>query len=96
MVHGLLAAYMHAVTLRAQDCSCISLWISRVLVGFGLSDSLVDYVMTLGPHLASALKFQIWYAYPISLDFHQLYIVIVAKLYAWLQEPSRSAFSVVL
>ena len=40
--------------------------------------------------LARALKFQIRYAHPISHDFHQLYIVIVAKLYAWLQEPAVS------
>ena len=28
---------------------------------------------------ASAVRFQIWYAHPISLDCHQLYIVIVAN-----------------
>ena len=44
--------------------------------------------------LASATRFQIRYAYPISLDCHQLYIVIVAKPYTRLQEPCfwRSAF----
>ena len=31
-------------------------------------------------------KSQIRYAHPISPDCHQLYIVIVAKPYAWLQE----------
>src|ERR1700733_6152981 len=35
-------------------------------------------------------RFQIRYAHPISLDCHQLYIIVVAKPYAWLQEPSRS------
>ena len=44
------------------------------------------------PPLASAPKFQIRYAHPISLNCHQMCIVIVAKPYAWLQEPSRSTF----
>jgi hypothetical protein len=38
------------------------------------------------PPLASAPRFQIRHAHPLSLDCHQLYIVIVAKPYAWLQE----------
>jgi len=37
-------------------------------------------------------RLQIRYAHPISLHCHQLHIVIVAKPYSWLQEPSRSAF----
>ena len=44
------------------------------------------------PPLASAVRFQIRYAHPMSLDCHQLYIVIVAKPCAWLQKPSQSAF----
>ena len=47
------------------------------------------------PLLASALKFYIRYAHPISPGCHQLYIVIVAKPYAWLQEPSRSRSAVI-
>jgi len=38
------------------------------------------------PPLASAVRFQIRYSHPISLNCHQLYIVIVAKPYAWLQQ----------
>ena len=45
------------------------------------------YARPTSPPLASAPKFQIRYAHSISLDCHQLYIVIVAKPYAWLQEP---------
>ena len=39
------------------------------------------------PPLARAPEFYIRYAHPISPDCHQLYIVIVAKPYAWLQKP---------
>ena len=39
------------------------------------------------PLLARAPNFQIRYAHPTSLDCHQPYKVIVAKPYAWLQEP---------
>jgi hypothetical protein len=41
----------------------------------------------LPPPLARAPEFYIRYAHPTSFSCHQLYIVIVAKPYAWLQEP---------
>src|SRR6266702_1557365 len=44
------------------------------------------------PPLARAPKFQIRYVHPTSLGCHQLKMVIVAKSYAWPQEPSQSAF----
>ncbi|OCK94755.1 uncharacterized protein K441DRAFT_109997 [Cenococcum geophilum 1.58] len=45
------------------------------------------------PPLASAARFQIRYVHPISLGYRQLYIVIIAKPYAWLQERRDPAVS---
>ena len=48
---------------------------------------ILEHSLKGGGPLASAARFQIRYAHPISPDCHQLYTVIVAKPYAWLQKP---------
>ena len=83
--------------------SCTALKLAQALQLSGLRDRLkmiararstVMFTTSFTPPLlASAARFQIRYAHPISLDCRQLYIVIVAKPYAWLQERRDPAVS---